>query len=412
MIKKLSKINLIACLTLLSGLLLVACGDTIVSTEVSQPTTAVNSSSTIAPLPTATVLPIPAIANSTLAPLPTTTALPAATATPTVAPEVQEQEVPPQPIAQLTPQPSLEQLPRLNGVPKIPVLNPTPGTNLQPAPVLKANYGPNNTPLIGLQIGHFQTELLPDEQASLRGQTGGSGGGVREVDLNQDIVRRTAALLQTKGYTVEILPATVPIGYTADLFVAVHADAVASSGPNGFKMARSRFSAIPETDDRLVELLYATYGKATGLGISDSITRNMTGYYAFNNRRRQHAISKVTPAIIIETGYLTSPVDRAVLLNRTDSVAKGIADGITQFIESRPPLEQREKPVTRVPAIVASLDNTPVYGENGGIIAYVSKGQLFEYYESRGDNYSIFVPVLRLPGFIRKADATTTNVQR
>ncbi len=324
-----------------------------------------------------------------------------------------EQEVPPEALPPLPnlPLPKLAELPRLNGVPKIPVLNSNRAAG-QPNPVIKANYGLNGSPRIGVQIGHYQIDQLPDEQASLRAQTGGNGGGVREVDLNMEIARKVAALLAARGATVDLLPATVPVAYSADAFIAIHADAAPAGNPSGYKLARSRFSAIPQTDDALLSYLYDSYGKATGLATDSGITRNMTGYYAFNNRRRVASVSKVTPAAIIEMGFLTNASDRAVLLNRQDAIAKGIAEGIWQFIENRPPLDLREKPQSQVPAIEVVSDNIPVYGDTGGLIAYVSKGQRFEYFEDKGDSYSAFIPLLGRSGFIRKSDVIKTTSPR
>ena len=41
---------------------------------------------------------------------------------------------------------------------------------------------------VALQVGHLRIDELPDDQARLRGQTGGSGGGIREVDVNLAVV--------------------------------------------------------------------------------------------------------------------------------------------------------------------------------------------------------------------------------
>lgn len=409
--------------TLILALALAACSDASTPTPVSQPQISVGSVATANNSGTPTAISTATSAPATATPNPGATAtLPASAAAvaPTATAVVQSGAVMPPPdltleepaSSQSTPLPDIADLPHLNGVVKIPLLNSNP-SSAQPTPVVKANYGPNNNPKVGLQIGHYQIDQLPNEQASLRGQTGGSGGGVREVDFNQTVVRLVAALLTAKGVTVDILPATVPVGYTADVFVAIHADAAGSGGPNGYKMARSRFSAIPQTDDTLLNILYETYGKATGLPTDSSITRNMTGYYAFNSRRRLYAVSKVTPAVIVETGFLTSAADRAVLLGRTDAVAKGIADGIWQFLQSRPPLEQREKPQSQSPSVDAALEITPVYAEGGGkLIAYVSKGQRFEFFEDKGEYYSVFVPVLRQQGYIRKSDAVRSGAPR
>jgi hypothetical protein len=46
------------------------------------------------------------------------------------------------------------------------------------------------------------------------------------------------------------------------------------------------------------------------------------------------------------------------------------------------------------------------------LLAYVSKGQIFENYEVRGDNYSVFLPVLRLSGYLKKTDVTVTTITR
>jgi len=226
------------------------------------------------------------------------------------------------------------------------------------------------------------------------------------------VARRVAALLTAKGATVDVLPATVPDGYAADAFVAIHADASLAGNPRGYKLARSRFSAIPETDDALLKSIFNTYGEATGLPTDSSITRNMTGYYAFNSRNRLHAVSKNTPAVIVEMGFLTNAIDRSVLVSRAAVVAEGIADGVWNFVQSRPALDKREKPITQMPAIAAADENTPIYGNGNLIIAYVSKGQLFEYFEDSGSNYSIYVPMLHKRGYIRKADVNATTVPR
>ena len=307
--------------------------------------------------------------------------------------------------------PNLNALPHFKGVVKLPLINQSLCSAL-PAPTLKASYGLNGAPRIGIQIGHYQIDQLPEDLASLRGQTGGSGGGVREVDVNQDVARRVAALLTAKGATVDVLPATVPDGYTADAFIAIHADASLTGNPRGYKLARSRFSAIPTTDDALLNNIFNTYGEATGLPTDSSITRNMTGYYAFNARNRLHAISKNTPAVIIEMGFLTSAADRNILLGRTELVAEGIAEGVWNFVQNRPVLEKREKPIAEMPAIEAANDDTAIYDAGNAIIAYVGKGQLFEYFENSGSNYSIYVPILRKRGYIRKADINATTVPR
>ncbi len=306
-----------------------------------------------------------------------------------------------------------ENLPRQNGIPVIPYFN-TVQTSQPAITTRQANYGQNGRPRVGLQVGHLEIDKLPAEWAELRGQTGGSGGGYTEVQINYDIARRVAALLLSRGLTVDIIPATVPVAYTADAFVAIHCDAVTGASPSGFKVARSEGSAIPKTDDTLVNNLYGQYETATGMRRDGNITDNMTGYYSFNGPYRSYAISKITPGAIIELGFLTNPTDRATLVNRADDVARGVANGIIVFLNQRPPLEQREVPYALAPAVEALQNPTPVYDspEGGSVVAYINRQQVFASYSNYATSYGIWLPVLERNGYIRKTDAQVVNVPR
>src|SRR5690242_10902744 len=77
---------------------------------------------------------------------------------------------------------------------------------------------------VGLQAGHWKSTQLPASLARLRSSTGTAAAGRTEVALNLDLANRTASLLRAQGIVVDILPATVPTGYRADAFVAIHAD--------------------------------------------------------------------------------------------------------------------------------------------------------------------------------------------
>lgn len=185
---------------------------------------------------------------------------------------------------------------------------------------------------VGLQAGHWLIAELPPDQERLRGQTGGSGGGYREVDVNLAVAQLTMAILLEHGVAVDLLPATVPKGYQADAFIAIHCDASTDPGNSGYKLARYRASIIPAQDDTLVAILGETYGAATGLRYDDNVTRNMTGYYAYNAQRYQTTISRWTPSAIIELGFLTGAYDRAILVGQQDRIAEALAIGILRFL--------------------------------------------------------------------------------
>jgi N-acetylmuramoyl-L-alanine amidase len=188
---------------------------------------------------------------------------------------------------------------------------------------------------VGLQVGHWERENLPEELAILRTQGGASSGGYNEVDINYAVAHRVADILRARGITVDILPATIPPGYRADAFIAIHCDANNDPGINGFKLARHADSAIAARDDALINAITATYGPATGQRLDGLISRAMLYYYAFNSGDFAHAVSPQTPATIIELGFLTNAADRALLVNQQPAISQGLADGIIRFLSDQ-----------------------------------------------------------------------------
>lgn len=202
----------------------------------------------------------------------------------------------------------------------------------------KEKYGTvtrtHSQPHIGIQVGHWNNTDVPDELSGLtRSRGGAQGGGKSEVDVVYDIAVIVKDKLEAQGVIVDLLPATVPIDYVADAFISIHADGSNSPSVNGFKIAGPRrdFSGHSKT---LVESLDTAYADATGLARDSNITRRMSSYYAFNWRRYDHAIHPLTPAAIVETGFMTNADDRSVIVAAPEKAAQGIADGIIEFLES------------------------------------------------------------------------------
>lgn len=187
---------------------------------------------------------------------------------------------------------------------------------------------------VGVQVGHYKNNELPDELWRLEGSTGTSGGGRTEVDLNFDVANRVAKLLRAQGVVVDILPATVPSGYQADAFIAIHADGSSSSGPRGFKISTRWSSKVAVQDGMLVDAITDAYRAATGMPEDSNVTRNMRGYYAYSPRRPNWRTSNFAPGAIVEMGFMTNAADRAVMFNKTDVVAQGITTGILNFLKS------------------------------------------------------------------------------
>jgi N-acetylmuramoyl-L-alanine amidase len=154
--------------------------------------------------------------------------------------------------------------------------------------------------------------------------------------VNLEIVKTTAAMLEEKGYLVDILPAVVPPGYRAHLFIAVHADGAADTRASGYRVAAPRQDATGRAS-RMVTLLEESYGKATGLRKLPDVTRRMENYYAFNFRRYEHALHPMTIAVILETGFLTSASDRKIIVSDPERVARGIVEAVVAFPETPAP---------------------------------------------------------------------------
>lgn len=187
---------------------------------------------------------------------------------------------------------------------------------------------------IGLQVGHWQTQDVPDELRRLEHATGASWGRVSEWQVNFDVANRTAAILRGHGYVVDILPTTVPSGYLADVFISLHADGDTDGSGRGYKAAHG--SRRGPYEDQLVRILMEEYGRATGLPVDPKVTRNMLGYYAFSWSRFKSAVAPHTPAAILEMGFLTNATDRTVLLQQPDRAATGVANAVLRFLEEVP----------------------------------------------------------------------------
>jgi hypothetical protein len=269
-------------------------------------------------------------------------------------------------------------------------------------------------PRVGLQVGHLRSNELPDELARLRTSTGARWGNVTEADLNLDIVNRVKPLLEAQGVIVDVIPATVPVRYDADAFLAIHADGSASAAARGWKLATPWRTS--EASRALMNAVAAAYGPATGLPEDvGGVTVNMKGYYAFNYRRHEHAIARTTPAIIVEMGFMSSAADRGVLFGQPDRVARGIADGVMAYLRARDPnngaaLLPPEFSTLRIGPDGGTLRAAP--REDARVLATLdAESRLFPYDKVEGW-YQVFVRgESRLQGWVREDQVVVTNEQ-
>ena len=194
---------------------------------------------------------------------------------------------------------------------------------------------------VGIQIGHLQAAELPAELSRLRNSTGAYAAGVAELEINIAVAQAAAALLEAEGVEVELLPATIPPGFDADAFIAIHTDGNHSTAARGYKVSPP-WRASPASR-LLVAALHEHYGQATGLPVDlNGVSHNMRGYYAFNSYRYRHAIANTTPAAIMELGYVSNAEDRVYLRENSAAAAEGLVEGVLSYLQRRDPFDRWE----------------------------------------------------------------------
>ncbi|MGW8267056.1 MAG: N-acetylmuramoyl-L-alanine amidase family protein [Longimicrobiales bacterium] len=217
--------------------------------------------------------------------------------------------------------------------------------NRYPGPIpTPEEWKPPEGPVrIALQAGHWKADEAPPELSGLR-DNGTRWEGKPEWEANVEIAQRAGALLEELGYEVDILPAVVPPGYRAHLFISIHADGSTDPKMSGYRVSAPRRDATGRASG-FADLLQESYGEKTGLTRIPTVTHRMQNYYAFNFRRYEHALHPMTIGVILETGFLTSPVDRGVIIDDPERAARGIVEAVKAFPEtppstSRPPAKR------------------------------------------------------------------------
>ena len=228
-----------------------------------------------------------------------------------------------------------------------------PGYTRVPAP--KVEGGARR---IGIQVGHWMTDNVPPELRRLEVQTGTSWNGITETGVTLDIATRLAALLRSHGYIVDILPTTIPAGYLADTFVALHMDGDGTGENSGYKLAHG--SRRGPFEQQLLDDIKDEYGTATELPYDGlRISAGMRGYYGFSWQRYRSATSPFTPSVIIELGFLSNDGDRELAVGHPDVLATGLANGIERFLSEVPSTELFGKDLLLPPSRPAFGRPTP-----------------------------------------------------
>ena len=174
-------------------------------------------------------------------------------------------------------------------------------------------------PRIGIVVGHWGDDYDPGAVCP---------DGLTEIKINQDIAGLVQISLNNEGFDVDLLKEFDPRlnAYQALALISIHADSCTYINPQatGFKVAAALNTPRPEKTARLTACLRNRYMLATGMSLHPGVTPDMSSYHAFDE------INPETPAVIIETGFMN--LDRQILTQQPNLVAKGITDGILCYI--------------------------------------------------------------------------------
>jgi len=178
---------------------------------------------------------------------------------------------------------------------------------------------PRPRPHIGIVIGHWGDNNDPGAVCQ---------DGLTEFQVNQNVATLVQQYLNEEGFDVDLLKEfdNRLNGYQALALISIHADSCnyINDQAKGFKVAASLNTPRPDKTARLTACIRTRYAETTKMDIHNSITPDMSSYHAFDE------INEDTPAVIIETGFLN--LDRVILTQNADVVAKGISDGILCYI--------------------------------------------------------------------------------
>ncbi len=182
---------------------------------------------------------------------------------------------------------------------------------------------PRLKPLVGIVVGHW------DDNSKDPGAIC-SDIALTEFEVNQNVSTLVRDMLIAQDIDVDVLREFDPKldNYQANVLISIHADTCdyINAEATGFKVSSSLANPHPDRAARLSGCLRNRYNQATGLRHHNSITIDMTSYHAFDE------INDGTTAAIVEVGFLN--LDRVLLTQHPDLVAKGITDGILCYLNN------------------------------------------------------------------------------
>ncbi len=161
---------------------------------------------------------------------------------------------------------------------------------------------------------------------------GATRNNIYEKDITLDIAKRVEKLLKNKGYIVEMtryddktvsLQERVEMSelFNPDIFVSIHVNSSNSTTPSGLETHYYKDNSI-------------YLAKCVHAALLNNINSNDRGLF----KSKFYVINHTTaPAILVETGFISNPSERAQLIteNRKNATAKAIAEGIDEYFKQK-----------------------------------------------------------------------------
>ena len=155
--------------------------------------------------------------------------------------------------------------------------------------------------------------------------------GINEKDITLDLAQRVASILKSKGYRYAMTRTDdIYLGlqdrcdYTEaenpEIFVSIHVNSAVATEPSGL-----------ETH------YYHEEGKELAETIQKHLVKNIDSKDRGIIKSKFYVINHTdVPAVLVETGFLSNPDERAELVTekRKDATAKAIAEGIIEYLKN------------------------------------------------------------------------------
>lgn len=166
---------------------------------------------------------------------------------------------------------------------------------------------------------------------------GAEGNGYREQDLVFAIGLELADILRAEGYEVRLSRPTADTqlgssnatslaarvndanAWGADYFISLHANASSIASASGSEALVYQLGSVAaELGEDILD------GLADTTGLTDRGVTPRPNLYVLRRTRM--------PAVLVELGFITNPRDAELMATRPDLFARGIAEGIDEFL--------------------------------------------------------------------------------